>query len=233
MPLICNLGQIHKSVIKAGIEDHLKNLQSTILIVDDEPDWQFNISTSLEDLNQNVFIAGNAHEALSLFEKIEEIDVVLLDIRMPEMSGDKLLPLLLEKSAKTKVIMVTAFDDVDIAISCIANGAYDYIQKPYAEHELIKKINRSIRDKHYPILLKNMVEKIKNQSLGLERRMAMFEAFCETRDYIEQQIRMEEIYVFFPECRNKDHSISNLTTLSPKMIFKEGIQTFVQRLLRV
>ncbi|RAP33801.1 hypothetical protein DID80_07790 [Candidatus Marinamargulisbacteria bacterium SCGC AAA071-K20] len=58
----------------------------------------------------------------------------------------------------------------------------------------------------------------------------MFESLCDEREFEKSQIRMEEIYIFFPEFRNKATSISNATTFSPQMLIKNGVSSCIENL---
>ncbi|RAP36139.1 hypothetical protein DID80_05605 [Candidatus Marinamargulisbacteria bacterium SCGC AAA071-K20] len=224
------LAQMQQSAILRSIAYDINNLKANILVIDDEPEWQFHLSNFLEEVDHNVFIAENATEGLKIAQEIEGLDVVLLDVKMPDMNGTELLPILLEKSPNCKVIMVTAFDDMEAAIATINDGAFDYVQKPYTNPELLSKINRALKTKSYPILLNRVVDKLKNKTLSFESRLTMFEVLCDEREYAKSQIRMEEVYVFFPEFRNKDTSISSSTTFSPQMLIKNGIRSFIESL---
>lgn len=226
------LSQSVKQAILADIETSIKNYKANVLVIDDEIDWQDSLSMLLEDYAHNVYVAGNAKEGLRIAQEIEDLDLVLLDIRMPgDMHGTDLLPILLEKVPSCKVIMVTAFNDMETAIDTINKGAFDYVNKPYTPEEVLAKLTRAIRVKHYPKLLKNSLVKLKEQTLNIERRKAMLEQLCEERKLKGKPIRMEEVYVFFRECKQKETAISGSTTLSPDMILKEGVDIFVDRLL--
>ncbi|RAP33802.1 hypothetical protein DID80_07795 [Candidatus Marinamargulisbacteria bacterium SCGC AAA071-K20] len=65
---------------------------------------------------------------------------------MPDMHGTKLVPILIEKFPDCKVIMVTAYNDMEPAVSTINEVAFDYVRKPYSKPELFSKINRAFKD---------------------------------------------------------------------------------------
>jgi two-component system, LytTR family, response regulator len=110
------------------------------LIVDDEPHAVKSIKILLEENNPNVNILGlytDAREALKYIQK-NEIDLLLLDIEMPFMSGFELLNQL--KSINFKVIFITAYDH--FAIKAFRFSAFDYLLKPVDENELKNSISK-------------------------------------------------------------------------------------------
>lgn len=100
-----------------------------ILIVDDESDVCEVISRFLQDRGYDVVTATSGQEALSrlLFEKP---DLILLDIRMPEMDGMECLRQIRKLDKDVLVIMVSCITDIDIAKKALTLGAKDYITKP-------------------------------------------------------------------------------------------------------
>lgn len=118
--------------------------QNPVLVVDDE-------ARILESLEMALFSEGftnlrlqkSAHEALKLLDE-EVFDAVLLDVIMPELSGEDLLVKIKEKRPDLPVIMVTGVGDVKTAVSCIRKGALDYLQKPVRNEELAASLQRAL-----------------------------------------------------------------------------------------
>ncbi len=100
-----------------------------ILIVDDELGPRESLRMILKD-DYAIKTAGSGKEAISLIDK-NEFDLIILDIRMPEMNGIDLLKIIREKAKATEVIMVTAYASVDTATEALRLGAADYLYKPY------------------------------------------------------------------------------------------------------
>lgn len=115
-----------------------------ILIVDDEIDLCQNLSELLEEEEKyNVSIANNGKEGLIKIK--EEIpDLVLLDIKMPEMNGIEILEKIKAINKDTLVIMLTAYQTVDSAVKSMKLGAYDYITKPFEFEKLKISIERAL-----------------------------------------------------------------------------------------
>ena len=103
-----------------------------ILVVDDEEPTRRNLKAYLEDLGYEVAVAATGREACDVARR-ERPDLVLTDLRMPEMGGLDLVRALRESSPETPVIIVSGAGDVRAAIAAINEGAWDYIVKP-VEH---------------------------------------------------------------------------------------------------
>lgn len=114
-----------------------------ILIVDDEETIVVAAKTALEVYGYEVETASSGFESL---EKLENIDIVLLDIKMPEMNGIETLKEIKKRKPKLPVIMITAYATVDTAIEAMKCGAADYVRKPFNVDELEKGILAAIED---------------------------------------------------------------------------------------
>ena len=115
-----------------------------ILIIDDEQSLLESLEMFLKEKDYEVDCALSALEGLkknALFKP----DIIILDIRLPDMDGLEVLQELMRKSEKTNVIMVTAFHDMDTTIKAIKLGACDYIPKPIDADELEKTIERTLK----------------------------------------------------------------------------------------
>lgn len=116
---------------------------SKILIVDDEKDFVETLAKFLSNSGYETLIALNGLEAIDKVTK-EKPQIVLLDIKMPEMDGVGVLKAIKNASPKTAVVMVTGVEDEDVAKECMQAGAFDYITKPisldYLERVVILKL---------------------------------------------------------------------------------------------
>ena len=114
-----------------------------ILVIDDEPFMQRLCEDMLSLRGFQVLTAGNAREGLAVLEK-GGIDVVLLDIMMPDLSGIELLPIIKRTDPSIYVIMVTAYASLENAIEALKKGAYDYLRKPFRPHELYHAVDKAL-----------------------------------------------------------------------------------------
>ena len=106
-----------------------ENASPNVLIVDDEDDVRTLYQGFLEDLGHNCHTASNAYEALDILAT-EAVDVALVDITMPGMSGLTLFDRMNERHPSVAVIFVRAMDDTAIAVANLKQGAYGYLIKP-------------------------------------------------------------------------------------------------------
>ncbi len=113
-----------------------------ILIVDDEAVQRELLQGFLEKKGYEVFCAENGRQALETFRK-EAVGLVLLDHKMPGMTGDQVLEEIKKINPETRVIMITAYGDVATAVSSMKLGALDFLEKPIDLEELLQKIERA------------------------------------------------------------------------------------------
>ena len=114
-----------------------------ILVVDDEESITFLLKTELEELSDfDVDVALNGTEAINLIQTTI-YDIVLLDIKMPRVSGIDVLKHINVHSPTTQVIMLTNVVDFKTAIETIKLGAYDFVSKPYDSQQLIATVRRA------------------------------------------------------------------------------------------
>jgi two-component system response regulator AtoC len=113
-----------------------------ILIVDDEENIRLVLRTLLRRHGYEVEAASSGEEALPLVESFGP-DVVLADVRMPKMGGLDLLATLRAKGHDATVIVMSAYGNIDQAIDAMKAGAYDYIQKPFKNDEVVLALKKA------------------------------------------------------------------------------------------
>lgn len=114
-----------------------------ILIVDDEADITSVLSDVLSDRGYITCKANNGAQALATFKTDSAIDLVITDLKMPEMDGLELLGNLKKVSPEAMVVMMTGYATVETAVEALKTGAYDYILKPFKVSELLKVVDRA------------------------------------------------------------------------------------------
>ena len=117
-----------------------------VLLVDDEEQFVETLAQRLEARNYAVAVAYNGDEAL-VQVKAKEVDVVLLDVLMPGMSGVETLREMKKLRPLTEVIMLTGHATVETAIEGMKLGAFDYLLKPTEIEDLVTKINQAYQRK--------------------------------------------------------------------------------------
>ncbi|MDZ7700115.1 MAG: sigma-54 dependent transcriptional regulator [Deltaproteobacteria bacterium] len=110
-----------------------------LLIVDDDSGQRELLKGFLEKQGYETLTAGDGAEALSLFER-EPIHLVLLDYRMPGLQGDQVLERMKGINPTVRVIMISAYGDVDTAVTTMKLGAHEFIEKPVDLSALLTKI---------------------------------------------------------------------------------------------
>ncbi|MCP9464596.1 MAG: sigma-54 dependent transcriptional regulator [Nitrospira sp.] len=116
-----------------------------ILVVDDDADMRELAQDMLKDRGHQVSVAGSGEEALRLLAE-EDYAVVLTDLRMKGMQGLELLNQIKREYPEVNVVLMTAFGSVDTAVEAMKHGASDYLTKPVKKDELIRVVERVIRE---------------------------------------------------------------------------------------
>ena len=135
--------------------------RNTILVVDDERGVRQSFNMVLKD-EFNVLLAKSGEDAVDIFSK-NPVDLILLDILLPDINGIDLLAKLKEMDPRIEIIMVTAVNAVQTAVKAIKIGAYEYIIKPFNVDEVISVIHRAL-EKHSLVkevtYLRNELERV-------------------------------------------------------------------------
>ncbi len=121
-------------------------MRPSILIVDDDEVMQETLSDVLRKRGYEVYSVHSGNSALSVIKK-NVIDLILLDMRLPDIDGLDVLKKIKEFDTEILVIMMTAYSDVQTAVSAMKSGAYDYINKPFELEELKLLIEKGLETK--------------------------------------------------------------------------------------
>ncbi|WP_029913419.1 sigma-54-dependent transcriptional regulator [Pelobacter seleniigenes] len=113
-----------------------------LLVIDDEGSMRHMLRLVLEQHQYRVSEAANGAEAINLLYK-EKFDVILSDIRMPDMDGLTFLEQPEVRALTSTIIMMSAYGSVDTALECMKRGAYDYISKPFKPDEVILTLRKA------------------------------------------------------------------------------------------
>ncbi len=121
--------------------------QVRVLVVDDEETVRNLLQRILEGAGYQVTTVANGREALYQVS-LGKTELVLLDVKMPEMSGIEVLSKLTDDSPDICAIMVTAVVDTETAVEAMKLGAYDYIIKPFDRDEVVQKVQQAFEKWH-------------------------------------------------------------------------------------
>jgi DNA-binding NtrC family response regulator len=115
-----------------------------VMLVDDEAQALDSFELALRSANVNNFLrCQDSREVIPLLAG-QDIEVMLLDLRMPHLSGEELLPEITRDFPHVPVIVITGADDVETAVKCMRAGAFDYIVKPVERSRLVASVKRAL-----------------------------------------------------------------------------------------
>lgn len=147
------------------------NGKSTLLIVDDDPYVLESISTLLKEYQYAVYTSLNANDAMQQVRNFS-FDVIVTDIKMPQVTGIDLLQNIHAYNQQIPVILMTAFAELDIAVDAIKRGAFDFITKPYNPDYLLHAVEKAAKytkfirmEKNYKSMLEDTV-RVRTQELA-------------------------------------------------------------------
>jgi len=113
-----------------------------ILICDDELGPRESLRMILKD-KYDLLFAEDGQQAVDRLSE-EAVDLILIDINMPRMSGIEALQRIKEMDPDVEVLVITGYGSVDTAIQAMKYGAYDYITKPYDMNEILRLVGKGL-----------------------------------------------------------------------------------------
>jgi DNA-binding NtrC family response regulator len=104
-------------------------MKFNVMVVDDEKNIREGLGKTLELDGYNVYLAADGDEAYQLLRD-NEIDLIIADLKMPKLSGEKLLTMVVAEYPTVPVIILTGHGTIETAVNAMRNGAYDFLTKP-------------------------------------------------------------------------------------------------------
>lgn len=135
-----------------------------VLIIDDDKNILTTLQIHLEDAGKETLLAETGRKGLGIFRK-EKPEIVLLDLKLPDLNGLKVLEEIVHTGIKTYVVIITAYATIDTAVKAIKMGAFDYLPKPFTPVQITHLMER-ITKVH---ALESEVETLKDQLKGIIR----------------------------------------------------------------
>jgi len=120
---------------------------SHILLVDDEEDFVEMLGLRLKEAGETVLTAHSGSRCLEILDETD-IDVIILDVKMPEMDGIETLREVKTRHPLTEVIMLTGHGTVEMAVQGMKLGAFDFLMKPADFRVVTDKLNQARQRKH-------------------------------------------------------------------------------------
>ncbi len=169
-------------------------MNDCILLVDDEKDLIIGLKRSLQRKLANIEILTTVspHEAIDLVRK-KSVDIALLDISMPEMSGLDLLENLQKIDSQLTVIMMTAFGSIELAVDAMRRGAYDFITKPFDNDILLRVISKGLER-----------NQLIRENINLKSRVCEKEAFAK---FVGQSSPLKRFYESLKTIAKSDYTV--------------------------
>ena len=118
-----------------------------VLLVDDEVEFVETFSERLKMRNIEILSAFSGKEALQILETNQDTEVVILDVKMPEMDGIETLAEIKKRYPLAEVIMLSGHADVESAIEGMKHGAFDYLMKPCEMDNIMAKVTEAAEKK--------------------------------------------------------------------------------------
>jgi FixJ family two-component response regulator len=139
--------------------------QPLVHVVDDDDGMRVALTTLMKTVGYAVMAHAKPHDFLRNLDA-DQHGCVVLDVRMPEMSGLELQQRLNQSGCILPVIFITGHGDVPMAVQAMKEGAFDFLQKPFRDHELLDRVNSAIKqDAENRLSIEKQVE--------LARRLAL------------------------------------------------------------
>lgn len=145
-----------------------------ILVVDDEAGIRRGCERVLRSQGHGVLLAENGEKGLEILRQQPDMDLVLVDLRMPGISGFEFLVQAKDIAPETVFVMITAYATIEAAVEATKRGAYDFIAKPFAPDVFLRLVDRSLE----------RVRLIRERNrLDAERRQRMLELVTEKSQF--------------------------------------------------
>jgi DNA-binding NtrC family response regulator len=160
-----------------------------ILIVDDEPDMVDNCARILRRTGHRCLTTTDPRRALALLES-ERPDLLLTDLKMPEIDGLALLRRAHELDPALPVIVITAFATIESAVAAVKGGAFDYLPKTFSLDELTIVVDRALRQRRLTLENRNLREQLQT-IFGLDNVIGRSPAMAQVFELVKKAARSE------------------------------------------
>ena len=145
----------------APVEPLSNDNRPRLLLVDDEPRLLSSLYELLRDKDYHLVTATCGSEALAQLTKLK-FDLILLDLRLPDMSGHEIMDYINAREIDGDVIVMSGDVGIEAAIGALKRGAYDYLRKPYSREELLKTVENALQKRRLAIDNERIASKLEN-----------------------------------------------------------------------
>jgi len=134
-------------------------MPNAILLVDDDEKLLRSIAEVVHHYGYTLYTARNGNDARELFKK-HSVGVVLLDINLPDVSGEELLQEFVRQKPMTSVVMISGFGTIERAVKCTKWGAYDFLEKPLEPQRVLTTVRNAMQKFHLEAAQQTLVEEM-------------------------------------------------------------------------
>ncbi|MGE4170630.1 MAG: response regulator [Candidatus Margulisiibacteriota bacterium] len=212
--------------IRSEIQGVLDCEKAKILVVEDEDVYRSMIVGFIEN-RYGFFASGTGSGALSLLKENPDIDIVLLDIFLPDINGVDLLPLIKSACPGVDVIVITSYESVDIAVETMRKGASDYLNKPFLKMDILSTISKTLQRKQLQKVLPALSKRVMAETVSDRSKLDLLLTACQTKKRSGRAIIMGDVYHYFPELR--DTFMPDAVVL-PEAIVNGDLGVFIEEL---
>lgn len=174
-----------------------------VLVVEDDPFVGPGLLNTLTDENYTVTLACTRKEALELASRPKSIDVILLDVFLPDGLGSELMIDLKALHPEAEIIVITAYEISEIAVDVLKKGAWTFLNKPFLKMDLMAALASAIQASTLKKVLNELELNIIHEVLPLGARVAMFKELFAKRAKLEEPVLFEDLLIFVPELEAK------------------------------
>ncbi len=164
-----------------------------VLIVDDDPNILVVLSANLSDKGFTVMTCDSGDKALKILEVDYEINAIITDLSMDKLSGEELFKKINQLYPYIPVIVLTGYGSIESAVRLVKDGAFDYIEKPSDNAQLIKVLNRAV--KHNSLY---------QEVQFLRQELNKKNAFC---NIVGKSRKMIEVFELIESVAGTDHNV--------------------------
>jgi diguanylate cyclase (GGDEF)-like protein/PAS domain S-box-containing protein len=149
------------TMLHGGAAPFDTDMQPRLLLVDDEPRLLASLYELLRDRGFHLVTASSGNEALAHLSRLR-FDLVLLDLRLPDIGGHEIMDFINAKQIDADVIVMSGEVGIDAAIGALKRGAYDYLRKPYSREELLKTVANALAQRRLKLENERIGQQLEN-----------------------------------------------------------------------
>jgi GAF domain-containing protein/ActR/RegA family two-component response regulator len=206
-----------------------------ILIIEDEQDIALMIDTLMQERGYRTVVAHDGVSGLGMALQ-EQPDLILLDLRLPQMSGVQLLYKLDEHQVNAPVVVVTAWGSEELAVQALRMGVKDYVKKPFNLNELIGVVERTLGEGRLRQERDVLTQKLLVSNQQLKQRLAQLTALYKVGQAQDVTLDLDKLLnvILKEACRVLGVDVASIFLLddeSRELVFRSGIGSGSERLV--